>query len=123
MDEKVAFCKKTSYIVSMHRNILHQSKVDTDSIAEVFAGITDGKMMQRFFDEIFTEAEKKDIALRWRLLQMLRSNVPQRKIASELGISLCKITRGAKLIKDRTSITNMLLSRHTNQTKGVCDEC
>lgn len=55
--------------------------------------------MCRFLDEIFTPAELHDLALRWRLLEMLRAGVPQRVIAQELGISLCKITRGARVLK------------------------
>jgi TrpR family trp operon transcriptional repressor len=33
----------------------------------------------------------------------------QRKIADELGISLCKITRGSKILKNRKSVTVRML--------------
>ena len=65
--------------------------------------------MKKFFSEIFTPAEIQDVALRWRLMTMLHEGVPQREIADDLGISLCKITRGSKVLKDRGSVTKRLL--------------
>lgn len=70
--------------------------------------------MRKLFSEIFTPAEIQDVALRWRLMEMLDQGIPQRKIASDLGISLCKITRGSKILKKRNSVSKRLL----NQTTG-----
>ena len=80
-------------------------------IASVFAQIQDEKIMYRFFEEIFTQAERKDISLRWELMRMLKKGVSQRKIATELGISLCKITRGAKILKDPRSVSNRMIKK------------
>jgi len=66
--------------------------------------------MAAFFDEIFTGRERNDLALRWKLMQRLADGVPQRKIAAELGISLCKITRGAKVLKIPGSVSKRLLT-------------
>jgi TrpR family trp operon transcriptional repressor len=82
---------------------------DMDLI-EVFADIQDRTEMEKLFDELFTAPEKKRLFLRWKLLKMLRSGVPQRKIASELGISLCKITRGASILKRKNSILYRILN-------------
>jgi TrpR family transcriptional regulator, trp operon repressor len=65
--------------------------------------------MRHFLEEILTPAERKDLALRWKLMEMLQEGIPQRKIASELGISLCKITRGAKILKDGRSVSKCYL--------------
>lgn len=81
-------------------------------LATRLAEINDPEIMERFFDEILTPAEKKALSLRWRLMKLLKDGVPQRKIASDLGISLCKITRGSKIIKDSESITNKILNRN-----------
>ncbi len=83
----------------------------TDDIAKVFAKIRDARTMGVFFDEIFTPRERRDIALRWELMKMLRASVPQRAIAAKLGVSLCKITRGAKVLKKHGSISSALLSK------------
>lgn len=81
----------------------------TDEIIKVFCEIDDFKKMKKFFEEIFTPAEIKDVALRWRLMKMLHSGLSQRQIASTLGISLCKITRGSKILKARGAVTKKIL--------------
>lgn len=48
---------------------------------------------------ILTPRERKAIGLRWRLVTMLAEGMTQRAIANRLGISLCKITRGARELK------------------------
>jgi len=84
---------------------------DVQDLAKVFARIDTVRTMRKFFDEIFTEAERKDLALRWQLMKMLKKGVSQREIATRLGISLCKITRGAKILKDRNSVTNKIMHK------------
>jgi TrpR family trp operon transcriptional repressor len=81
-----------------------------DELIEVFTKIEDFESMQKLFGEIFTPHEIDDIALRWQLMKMLHQEIPQRKIAADLGISLCKITRGAKILKE-DSITKNILNR------------
>lgn len=76
---------------------------------EILSGIDDQENMEKFLTEILTPKELKDLCLRWRLLRMIEQNVPQRQIASDLGISLCKITRGSKLLKDKNTVTYSLL--------------
>ena len=74
-------------------------------LAKVFVQISDLATMERFFKEIFTEAEQKDFTLRWQLMKMLDKKIPQREIASRLGISLCKITRGVKILQNSQSVS------------------
>lgn len=93
----------------MHRNI-RKDLTDIDEIIKVFQTIDDFSTMKEFFDEIFTEPERHDLALRWQLMKRLYAKVPQRKIALALGVSLCKITRGAKIINNRKSIAYNILS-------------
>ena len=80
-----------------------------EEISSVLCQINDPEQMSQFLEEILTSSERKDLSLRWRLMQMLSEGVTQRKIASELGISLCKITRGAKILKKNNSISKMYL--------------
>jgi TrpR family transcriptional regulator, trp operon repressor len=82
-----------------------------DDLVSVFLTIRDYDAMEKFFGEIFTEAERKDFSLRWELMKRLHEDVPQRRIASDLGVSFCKITRGAKILKDKKSVTSKILSR------------
>ena len=89
--------------------------VRTHDIIEAFTDITDRKTMKRLFSELFTPAEILDVALRWRLMAMLHEGTPQREIAERLGISLCKITRGSRVLKEKNSISKRILE----EKKGV----
>jgi TrpR family trp operon transcriptional repressor len=83
-----------------------------EDICSVLCNMNDADRMRRFLEEIMTPAERKDLALRWELMRMLMDGVPQRQIAEKLGVSLCKITRGAKILKQNDSVSKQhLMSR------------
>ncbi|MFH2060012.1 MAG: Trp family transcriptional regulator [Pseudomonadota bacterium] len=67
------------------------------------------EQVNEFFKDIFTPAELEDISLRWKLLTDLHNGITQRKIAEKYGISLCKITRGSKLLKNKDSLILKIL--------------
>ncbi|MBW8034893.1 MAG: transcriptional regulator [Planctomycetes bacterium] len=80
-----------------------------EQLIDVFTQIDDPKVMQKFFTEIFTPAERHDLETRWQSMKLLSQNIPQRKIAEMLSISLCKITRGAKVLKQKNSVSKKIL--------------
>lgn len=84
---------------------------DFEELIQIFCQTSDPRSMQQLFEELFTPSESKDITLRWKLMKLLKSGHTQRDIASELGISLCKITRGAKVLKKRGSYVNQALEQ------------
>lgn len=88
----------------------------TRELAEAFCRIDKPAVMSKFFEEIFTPAEIDDFVLRWRLMEMLLEGVPQREISSELGISLCKITRGSRILKKKNSVTEKILKDKIGDT-------
>lgn len=63
-----------------------------------------------FLEEILTPAEAKDLELRWALLEKLLLGQTQRSIASEMGLSLCKITRGARILKTPGGVVKTMLN-------------
>ena len=82
-------------------------KYDEKAFADFVACIareSSAKVVAKFFDELLTPAERCDVALRWRLLKMLSEGVSHREISRTLGISPCKITRGSRILKDKTSV-------------------
>jgi TrpR family trp operon transcriptional repressor len=93
--------------------------ITKDELIRIFSDIHDPKIMKRLFDEIFTPAEVQDVALRWRLMKMLHQGVPQRRIAEKLGISLCKITRGSKILKKRQSVSKRILDNSTGEKNAL----
>lgn len=81
-------------------------------LLNVFTEIADPSEMETFFREIFSPKELKDLALRWQLLKELHDGHPQRSIAARHRISLCKITRGSKLLKQEISVTKKMLDTY-----------
>ena len=62
-----------------------------------------------FLNELLTKSEIDTLSKRWRILTMLKEGITQRDIAKELNVSLCKITRGSKILKDKNSIVKKYL--------------
>lgn len=83
---------------------------DFDDLIEIFSNTNDKEDMRKLFGEMFTEREQKDFILRWNLMKDLYNGLPQREIASKHKISLCKITRGSKILKEKGSYIKKLLS-------------
>ncbi|MCK4529766.1 MAG: transcriptional regulator [Candidatus Marinimicrobia bacterium] len=80
-------------------------------LAKVFSQIENEKEMEKFLIEILTESELDALHFRWRLMTDLYHGETQRRIAEKHHISLCKITRGSKILKDNTSVSLKLLKK------------
>ena len=85
-------------------------KQGAEKLAQIFATISDKDQLLSLFDELFTDNELKALSKRWLLMEKLNNGETQREIAKDLGISLCKITRGSKLLKDEKSAVKKLLN-------------
>jgi len=98
--------------VPIHRTKFNSGKnmtVDKE-LLRVISEIKEIDDLNSFFEDILTPAELEDISLRWKLLKDLHQGVTQRKIAQKYGISLCKITRGSKVLKKKESVTLKILN-------------
>jgi TrpR family trp operon transcriptional repressor len=93
----------------MVRNKSGECKSGYLDVIQILCEITDVQQMKNFLDEVLTPAEQRDLGLRWGLMKRLNAGMPQRQIAAELGISLCKITRGAKILRQSQSISKRYL--------------
>ena len=80
-------------------------------ISNIISSFNDEKEIYRFLKELFTEAELMDLSKRWEILKMLNDGYTQRDIASELKVSLCKVTRGAKIMKNKNAISTKYLKK------------
>jgi len=89
-----------------------------DEIVDVFCGISDPDRMEQFLGEVLTEAERHDLGLRWKLMRMLKDGVSQREVAAKLGVSLCKITRGSRVLKRRGSVCRTLIDKMGNEASA-----
>lgn len=97
------------YIVSMNsNNIINQ-------IYNLIISIKDKSQAKDMFSGLFTESEIETLTKRWRILQMLNQGATQRQIAQELNVSLCKVTRGAKVLKEKTILLDFLKKEGNNE--------
>lgn len=80
-----------------------------EKLAKVLAKLDDASEIENLLRELLTQKEFKDLSLRWQLLIELNQGKSQRSIAQRHGISLCKITRGSKILKKQESATVKLL--------------
>ncbi|MDR2617170.1 MAG: trp operon repressor [Endomicrobium sp.] len=109
----------------MNKRILNTDVNSFRILIKAFSTIKNEKDIELFFKEIFTPQELNNLTLRWQLLEMLYTKQSQRSIASKLGISLCKITRGAKILKHK-SVTKKILknmefyNEHISRNKHKC---
>jgi TrpR family transcriptional regulator, trp operon repressor len=78
-------------------------------LIQIIAGISDENEMEGLFSELLTTQELKNLTMRWQILKELYLGESQRAIAARHRISLCKITRGSKILKKKNSITGLLI--------------
>ncbi len=81
-------------------------------LAKILAEIQDKELIEGFLVSILTKNELKEISGRWELVKMLDKGISQRKIAKELGMSLCKITRGSRELKKENSAFKRVIEKH-----------
>ena len=88
-------------------------------IAVALARERDARKVYDFLVGILTPQERDQIALRWRIVELLVAGVPQRAIAEKLGVSLCKITRGSHELKGgRPGFRAVVEKAAKQQSKG-----
>ena len=83
-----------------------------DNIKEISKAINNLKSDSKVYNfllEILTESEVETLSKRWRIVNMLMQGKSQREISKELKVSLCKVTRGAKILKNKNSVTKKIL--------------
>jgi len=72
-------------------------------MSRTLSRVKDSALIEDFLHCLLTPAEIADIAGRWALVKALQQKKSQREIARDLGISLCKITRGSRELKKQNS--------------------
>lgn len=80
-------------------------------IARALAVTNDPQHILRFLKSLLTANEIREIASRWELVKRLDQGLSQRQIARQLGLSLCKITRGSRELKKKDSPFAYMLAK------------
>ena len=65
----------------MSRSMHKMDRRSFEAVTDVLSSIHTPEEMRAFLGELLTPGEMRDIALRWKLLELLAEGVPQRKIA------------------------------------------
>jgi len=80
-------------------------------IAGLLAETGQPKLIEEFLESLLTPAELEAVSSRWQIVKMLDKGVSQRKIAKDLHLSLCKITRGSRELKKQNSPMKKMINK------------
>ena len=83
-------------------------------MSEILARIEDPVLIEGFLRCLLTPHEVGDVSGRWELVKRLEQGMSQRTIAHDLGMSLCKITRGSRELKRPESALKRVISEYLN---------
>ena len=100
---------KTCYHVTIDRN-----KLDMNEIYQILNNLKNEKDISTFLSELLTDSEIETLSKRWRILKLLAKGETQRQISKDLNVSLCKVTRGSRILKNKNAITTKFLIKEKN---------
>jgi Trp operon repressor len=91
----------------------NDTEIVSSNITEMSRALAgaDPQLIEDFLYCLFTPSEADEIAKRWALVKEIATGRPQREIAKDLGLSLCKITRGSRELKKENSAWKRVLAR------------
>jgi TrpR family trp operon transcriptional repressor len=91
--------------------MVNDSELVSSNISEMSRALSsaDPGLVEEFLYSLFTSSEADEIAKRWALVKQIAHGRPQREIAKDLGLSLCKITRGSRELKKESSAFKRML--------------
>lgn len=78
-------------------------------LSKTISQLENAAEIYKFLTELLTKSEISVLSKRWCILNMLKNGLTQRQITKELNVSLCKVTRGSKILKDKNAIIPKIL--------------
>lgn len=72
-----------------------------DALSSILLSLNTKEELESFLDDMLTNKEIEDIIQRYLLMDDLWKGKSQRDIASSRSMSLCRITRGSKMLKKK----------------------
>ena len=81
-----------------------------EDLLKIVLSIKDKEELKSFIDDMFTEKEVEDVVQRYLLMDDLYKGKSQRDIARDRSMSLCKITRGSKMLKKKDGFMRKFFS-------------
>ncbi len=103
------------YIDSMEQDGLTPERA-FDELVDAIAATDDRDLIAEFLRSLLTKYEVDELTKRWALVRLIDQGMSQRNIAKELGLSLCKITRGSKELKKENSAFGRMIGIYKKHT-------
>ncbi len=88
-----------------------EEKKGGDELSAILLSIKDPSELALFLEDMLTENERRDIIQRYLLMDDLWKGKSQRDIASDRAMSLCRITRGSKMLKKKNGFMRRYFSQ------------
>ncbi len=88
-------------------------KDEDDAFKELVLALSrtsDNDLIEEFLRSLLTDNEVYEVSTRWALVKLIDNGITQRQISRDLGLSLCKITRGSKELKKEDSSFRRMLN-------------
>ncbi len=79
-----------------------EEKRGRDELYAILLSIRNPEELDSFLDDMLTNNEIQDIIQRYLLMDDLWKGKSQRDIAADRSMSLCRITRGSKMLKKKS---------------------
>ena len=89
-----------------------------ERLVKALASLSDETDTEHFLRDLLTPNELRTVVLRWRVLELLHKGETQRSIAKRLRISLCKITKGSRILKSSDSVSRRIIVNNDPDTKS-----
>ncbi len=83
-------------------------------LSTTLSEVNDKELLEEFLKCLLTDSEIGEVTSRWTLVRRLKEGQTQRAIAKDLGLSLCKITRGSKELKKENSAFKQVIEIYEN---------
>lgn len=90
--------------------ISEEEKKGREELLDIVLSIESKEDLKAFIDDMFTEKELEDVVQRYLLMDDLYKGKSQRDIAKDRSMSLCKITRGSKMLKKKDGFMHRFFS-------------
>ena len=87
-----------------------EEKKGREELLDIVLSIGTREELKAFIDDMFTEKELEDVVQRYLLMDDLYRGKSQRDIAKDRSMSLCKITRGSKMLKKKDGFMHKFFS-------------
>jgi TrpR family trp operon transcriptional repressor len=84
---------------------------DKRDLLTTIASIKKTKLLDEFMVDLLTPKEIVELTKRWQLIKQLHRGIPQRTIAANLKLSISKITRGSRMLLNKTGGFNQVLKK------------